>query len=176
MKCGWDWDTPARIDEPELIDDEKQPYEDFRASMIDVQHANRFLGGTSVVARQVKIWLREVRQTEKRAERKPVTFLDVATGSGDLPKEVLRIARRVGVQARVVGLDYSVPILRFAREEIGIEPNLRLVRGTAFRLPFPDQSIDYVLCSLAFHHFGLEQSIAALARNRARSTPRLVSE
>ena len=161
MKRGWDWDTPARIDEPELIDDERQPYEDFRASMIDVQHANRFLGGTSVVARQVRSWLREVRHTDERAS-KPVTFLDVATGAGDLPKAVLRIARRVGIQARAVGLDYSVPILRFAREEVGIEPGLRLVRGTAFRLPFPDHSFDYVLCSLAFHHFGFEQSVAAL--------------
>ena len=58
MKTLLDWDTPPRIDEPEPIDDEIQPYADFRTSIADVQSANRFLGGTSVVARQVTAWLR----------------------------------------------------------------------------------------------------------------------
>lgn len=161
MKRLWEWDTPPRMDEPELIDDETQPYEDFRASMTDVQNANRILGGTSVVARQARVWLSGIRQSGE-SQTRTVTFLDVATGSGDLPKAVLRIAHSEGVQARVIGLDFSVPILRFAREEIGTVPNLRLVRGTAFRLPFGDRSVDYVLCSLAFHHFGFDQSVATL--------------
>lgn len=161
MKTLLEWDTPPRIDEPELIDDESQPYADFRASMTDVQRANRYLGGTSVVAQTAGDWLRK-RKAVFNGTPAPVTFLDVATGSGDLPKAILRLARRESVPARVIGLDFSVPILRFAKEEVGAEPDLRLVRGTAFRLPFKDASIDYVLCSLAFHHFGFERSVAAL--------------
>ena len=161
MKSILDWDTPERIDEPELIDDEDQPYTDFRASMTDVQHANRFLGGTPVVARQAKIWLRAAKSDPAFAAR-PVTFLDVATGSGDLPKAIVTLARREDVPVRIVGLDFSPPILRFAQEEIGTERDIRLLRGDAFRLPFADSSVDYVLCSLAFHHFGFEQSVIAL--------------
>ena len=161
MKSLLDWDTPERIDEPELIDDEDQPYPDFRASMTDVQHANRFLGGTPVVARQAKIWLRAAKFDPAFAAR-PVTFLDVATGSGDLPKAIVTLARRESVPVRIVGLDFSPPILRFAQEEIGTERDIRLLRGDAFRLPFADSSVDYVLCSLAFHHFGFEQSVIAL--------------
>jgi ubiquinone/menaquinone biosynthesis C-methylase UbiE len=155
------WDTPQRIDEPELIDDDCQPYADLRASMTDVQRANRYLGGTVVVARQARTWLRAVK-TRDRPEYAPVTFLDVATGSCDLPREILRIARHEGVDARVVGLDFSGPILRFARENAGDERGPRLVRGSAFRLPFADASVDYVLCSLAFHHFGPERSVEVL--------------
>lgn len=161
MKTLMDWDTPPRIDEPELIDDESQPYADFRSSMTDVQRANRFLGGTAVVARQVKTWFR-ARKAAGDPEAHALTFLDVATGSGDLPKAILDIARNEDVPVRVIGLDYSVPILRFAKEVVGEEPDVRLVRGTAFRLPLRDCSVDYVLCSLAFHHFGFEQSIIAL--------------
>ena len=161
MKSLLDWDTPARIDEPELIDDEGQPYVDFRASMTDVQRANRFLGGTPVVIRQAKIWLRAAKADPAFAAR-PVTFLDVATGSGDLPRAILALARREEAPVRVLGLDFSPPILRFAREEVGTESDIRLVRGDAFRLPFADASVDYVLCSLAFHHFGFEQSVTAL--------------
>lgn len=156
-----DWDTPERIDEPELIDDDNQPYADFRASMTDVQHANRFLGGTPVVTRQAKIWLRAAKSDPTFAKR-PVTFLDVATGSGDLPKAIVALAKREGVPVRILGLDFSPPILRFAREEVGGENDIKLVRGDAFRLPFADASVDYVLCSLAFHHFGFEQSVIAL--------------
>ena len=161
MKNLLDWDTPARIDEAELIDDADQPYSDFRASMTDVQRANRFLGGTPVVLRQARIWLRAAKADPAFAAR-PVTFLDVATGSGDLPKAITALARREEVPVRILGLDFSPPILRFAREEVGAEPVIRLVRGDAFRLPFADASVDYVLCSLAFHHFGFEQSVIAL--------------
>ena len=161
MKSLLEWDTPSRIDEAELIDDEAQPYADFRASMTDVQRANRFLGGTPVVARQAKLWLRAAKYDPTFAAR-PVTFLDVATGSGDLPKALTALASREGVPVRILGLDFSPPILRFAREEVGEEKEIRLVRGDAFRLPFADASVDYVLCSLAFHHFGFEQSVIAL--------------
>ena len=156
-----DWDTPPRIDEEEMIDDQNQPYADFRSSMTDVQRANRFLGGTAAVTATVSRWLRERKASTDRLDR-PLTILDVATGSGDLPMEILRVARKERMPARVIGLDFSVPILRFAAEVTGAEPHLRLVRGTAFRLPFRDSSIDYVICSLAFHHFGFERSVAAL--------------
>ena len=161
MKSLLDWDTPPRIDAPELIDDETQPYADFRASMTDVQRINRFLGGAPIITRQARTWLRAARTDPEFAGR-PVTFLDVATGSGDLPKAILEIARQENVPVRILGLDFSPPILQFAREEVGEQPDIRLIRGDAFRLPCPDASIDYVLCSLAFHHFGFERSVDAL--------------
>ena len=155
-----DWDTPLRVDEAEWIDDENQPYEDFRESMTDVRRANRFLGGTVVVTRQARRWIREAKA---RKQTEPLTFLDVATGSGDIPEAIRKIARNAGVEARFVGLDFSAPILRFAREEVGAYPEIRLVRGDAFRLPLPDNSVDYALCSLAFHHFGFERCLLALS-------------
>src|SRR3954462_13671544 len=106
LKTLLDWDTPERIDEPELIDDADQPYADFRASMTDVQHANRFLGGTPVVLRQAKLWLRAAR-TDPAFATRPVTFLDVATGSGDLPKAITALAKREGIAIRILGLDFS---------------------------------------------------------------------
>jgi SAM-dependent methyltransferase len=148
-------DTPPRIDEEELIDDETQPYSDFRAGMRDVRRANTFLLGTAVVTRQVRRWLRE-------GGVKSPTFLDVATGSADIPQAVARLVEHSGGAARIVGLDCSRPILRYAREEIGEATGISLVRGDAFRLPFADCSVDYVLCSLAFHHFGFERSVQAL--------------
>lgn len=161
IKSLIEWDTPPRIDEPELIDDPKQLDSDFRASMTDVQRANRFLGGTKVVTRHATSWLRAAKSDPVFAGR-PVTFLDVATGSGDLPKAILEIARRENVPVRIVALDFSAPILRFARHEVRGRSDIRLIRGDAFRLPCADSSIDYVLCSLAFHHLGYTGSVDVL--------------
>jgi SAM-dependent methyltransferase len=154
------FDVPPRIDEPELIDDATQPYADLYASMGDVRRANRFLGGTAVVMRQARHWLR--RTVPQGAH--PITFLDVATGTGDVPATLVALARQVGVPVRVAGLDYSAPILRCAQTVLGIggaEP-IRLLRGDAFHLPCADASYDYVLCSLAFHHFTPTQCVLAL--------------
>ncbi len=152
-------DTPPRIDEPELIDDDNQPYDDFRISMGDVRNANRFLGGTVVVTRQLRRWFQEKPfQTLGR----PLTILDVATGSGDIPEAILPLAERAGLPVRIIGLDYSPPILRFAREKVGHHSEIRLLRGDAFQLPLENHSVDIALCSLAFHHFGFEQSVQAL--------------
>lgn len=161
MKGLLDRDTPPRIDCAELIDDPAQPLSDLRASMKDVQFVNRFLGGTPVVTRQVAEWLRSARLDPVLIGR-PITFLDVATGSGDLPKAILGIAQREGVDMRMIGLDFSAPILQIARDVIGAHHQIRLIRGDAFCLPFGDNSIDFVLCSLAFHHLGLAGSITAL--------------
>jgi ubiquinone/menaquinone biosynthesis C-methylase UbiE len=161
MKTLLDWDTPPRIDTAELIDDPNQPNSDLRASMMDVQRANRFLGGTPVITRHVTDWLRAAKG-DPEFSRRPVTFLDVATGSGDLPKAILEIACRERVDARIIGLDYSEPILRIAREAACMQNEMRLIRGDAFHLPCADGSIDYVLCSLAFHHLGLAGSVNAL--------------
>jgi len=160
LKRILEWDTPERVDEAELIDDESQPFDDLRFSMRDVQRANRFLGGTTIVARQTKAWLR-YGEVWKPGGRE-TTFLDIATGTGDLPRVILKVALDRWFRVRVIGLDYSDRILQIAREEIGNEPEVRLMRGTAFRLPFADQSVDYAICSLAFHHFGFEGSVTAL--------------
>src|ERR1051326_305610 len=87
-------DTPPRIDEPEWIDSEEQPYDDFRASMTDVRRANRFLGGTSVVTRQARRWFE--RRKREGGDGEPVLFLDVATGSADLPEAIYRVAQQKG--------------------------------------------------------------------------------
>jgi SAM-dependent methyltransferase len=155
-----DFDVPPRIDEAELIDDATQSYADLRASMLDVRRANRFLGGTAVAARQIRRWLRTT-ETAQRADR-TMTFLDVATGTCDIPEAILREAGRMGIAVRITGLDYSEPILRCAREQVASRPEIRLLRGDAFHLPFPDASFDYVLCSLAFHHFAPDQCLSAL--------------
>ena len=70
----------------------------------------------------------------------PPRILDVATGTAGV---ALQIARRT--PGHVVGLDLTEAMLRRGQENVrrdGAENRVRLVAGSADRLPFPDASFD----------------------------------
>lgn len=85
--------------------------------------------------------------------------LDVGSGTGS---EVLEFATRVGASGEAVGVDPNPAMLAVAREraeEIGV--SARFVEGTAYGLPFPDDSFDAVRCERVFQH--LDDPAAATA-------------
>jgi demethylmenaquinone methyltransferase/2-methoxy-6-polyprenyl-1,4-benzoquinol methylase len=88
----------------------------------------------------IRRWQREL----VKSLSTPGVTLDLACGTGD-------VAALVKDRAEfVVGLDYSLPMLKVAKEKF---PDIAWVRGDALRLPFPDRTFDTVLISLALRHF-----------------------
>lgn len=74
--------------------------------------------------------------------------LDVATGTGDLAFD---LAKRVGPQGRVVGLDFSAEMLAIARQKARdgkMEGLCTFVQGNALDLPFEDDS--FAAATIAF--------------------------
>ena len=70
--------------------------------------------------------------------------LDICCGSGDL---AFQLARRVGRQGRVIGLDFSAQLLQIAAQRGSLSypgHDLRWVQGDALLLPFADQQFDVV--------------------------------
>jgi ubiquinone/menaquinone biosynthesis C-methylase UbiE len=100
---------------------------------------------------------------------RPVTVLDVATGSGDLPRAVARWARRRGFDVRVVGVDLHETTLREAAALTPHDrfPAVRFLRANALRLPFGDGSFDYAVSSLFLHHLD-DDAAVAVVREMAR--------
>ncbi len=92
---------------------------------------------------------------------RPTTLLDVATGTADIPRAVLRWADRAGRDVRLVGLDLHAATLAVAAAR-NRDPRLTFVRGDALALPFPDRSFDYVLSGMFLHHLGEDAAVAAL--------------
>jgi len=88
----------------------------------------------------IKRWQREL----VRGLEKPGFVLDLACGTGDVGALVK------GKSKGVVGLDYSLPMLRVAKRKY---PEILFVRGDALRTPFRDGTFDTVLISLALRHF-----------------------
>lgn len=90
------------------------------------------------------LWYRK--QALRQAGLKPgMQVLDVACGPGLVTQCALDL---VGPSGRVIGLDPSIGMLREAQKS----PCRNLVRGVGERLPFPDQSFDFLSMGYALRH------------------------
>lgn len=74
--------------------------------------------------------------------------LDVATGTGDLAFDLAKV---VGAEGEIVGLDFSAEMLAIAREKAednGKAPRCTFVQGNALDLPFEDDA--FAAATIAF--------------------------
>ena len=88
------------------------------------------------------------------------TVLDLATGTGLIPRTIRQSANHSG---QVVGLDITYPVLETGRQVNqgrGTLAPLDLVCGSAVSLPFRKEAFDWVICALASHHIAPEQLLA----------------
>jgi demethylmenaquinone methyltransferase / 2-methoxy-6-polyprenyl-1,4-benzoquinol methylase len=85
--------------------------------------------------------------------------LDVATGTGDL---AIELARRVGDDGEVVGVDFSEAMLEIARAKA---PTLRFETGNALALDYPDRSFDAATVGFGARNFSdLSLGVTEMAR------------
>jgi ubiquinone/menaquinone biosynthesis C-methylase UbiE len=83
------------------------------------------------------------------AKMRSGTILDLGSGTGYLS---IKIARRSpGLQ--VYGIDLSRQMVKIARRHARGVDNARFVFGNAAKLPFKDNSIDFVISTGALHHW-----------------------
>jgi ubiquinone/menaquinone biosynthesis C-methylase UbiE len=122
----------------------------------EIRRINRGLGWTAVTRRLIERARREAGLTCTTW-----SYLDVATGSADLPLAVLREARRRGQAVDVHALDASPAVLREAKSYLRDAP-VTLHLGDARALPFEDRAFDIVSCVLALHHFPRDEAVAVL--------------
>jgi demethylmenaquinone methyltransferase / 2-methoxy-6-polyprenyl-1,4-benzoquinol methylase len=75
--------------------------------------------------------------------RKGSKALDLCCGTGDW---TLALAKVVGSNGQVLGLDFSKNMLEVAKQKVAAESlsNIELIHGNAMDLPFEDNSFDYV--------------------------------
>lgn len=74
---------------------------------------------------------------------------------------------------RAIGLDINQFILDYCRKRFP-DSSLRLVRGNAFNLPFPDKSFDITFSNGFWICFDDDVELAALVREQARVTRRFM--
>jgi demethylmenaquinone methyltransferase/2-methoxy-6-polyprenyl-1,4-benzoquinol methylase len=96
----------------------------------------------------------------------PVKILDLCCGTGDLSIDLSTMAPS---SAKVVGLDYSAPMLAKAAEKaskVKLQAELNFIHGDVGDLPFPDEYFDCIGISFAFRNLTYKNP----------NTPRYLSE
>ena len=104
----------------------------------------------------------------KHGER--ITIVDLATGSADIPRAILRWASARGFDVHITGVDRHPTISREALDGRR-DPRLTIVRADALDLPFKDNSFDYALTNMFTHHLD-EDAVVQLLREMNRIAQR----
>ncbi|MBI3998895.1 MAG: methyltransferase domain-containing protein [Armatimonadetes bacterium] len=146
---------PPKSQAPEYLDAPDQDPVEFAGLLEAIRRTNRWYGGRTLI-------LGYLRRFAAVIPHRPLTILDVATASADIPAAIAAWARKSGLPVRIAALDINLDILAAARETVRGLPEVALVRGNAIALPFPDRSIDVVICALSLHHFSFDDAAAVL--------------
>ncbi len=147
--------SPPKRAGREFLDTPGQDPEELWGLLCDIRRTNRRFGGYSLIVGYLRQFLPALGP-------RPLTLLDVATASADVPRAVASWGRRIHVPVRVVALDLSEDILALAGRGLDAFPEIALVRADALALPFADHSVDIVTCGLALHHFTFEAAAGVL--------------
>ena len=146
--------------QPEWMDDPAADPGDLRRSLAYIRRVNALLGYTRATLSHLKRFSRTWRRGET------IRILDVATGSADIPRSVLRWSHRAALDVRIVALDLHQTTLCLARDaecnRADPPERLRFVRGDALQLPFADNSFDYAMTAMFLHHLDDDSAVAAM--------------
>ncbi len=137
--------------------DRPAPFLDLSQNLDDIARFNAFFGGTRLTLRHVKGLIADLPRDRR------LTLLDVGTGGGDIPRALVRWARRAGRSIRIFALDREAETLRAAADRMAGYPEITLIQGDALALPVRPRSVDVAISALVLHHLTPAEAVASLA-------------
>jgi ubiquinone/menaquinone biosynthesis C-methylase UbiE len=138
--------------QPEMMDDPDLARERHEAALRGLERINRASGTAA------SLWRRLREQASAHAQ--PLRVLDVATGAGDVPRELKRLAQRDGVALDVSACDCSPVAIAHARQHS--DDGVHYFVADALAEPLPD--VDVVTCCLFLHHLDEADAVRLLTR------------
>jgi SAM-dependent methyltransferase len=158
MKRRFDPADPEWMDRPQPITPE------LLSDLRNLRALNRYFGSYRLVRYFLRRW---IQPGDK------LRILDLATGSGDIPRLVGQFARQVGAEVEIDAVDFQSSTIEIARQLSADFPEIRYHCADIHHFGH-ERSYDIVLFSLALHHFSEEEAVAMLRRCRALSRDRVL--
>ena len=127
----------------------------------NLRQLNHYFGSYALVEHFLRRWI--LPQSQMRV-------LDLATGSGDIPRLVVDHARKAGATITVDAIDQQASTLKIARDLSADYPEITFLEGDVLSFGEGSSPHDFVLCSLALHHFDEDDAVRVLERCRQLSS------
>ena len=153
MKRQFDPGTLELMDRPQPVSAELQ------RDLYNIRQLNRWFGSYSLISSFLRRWI-------SPGDR--LRIVDLATGSGDIPRLIADHAAQVGADVQIHALDQQLATLEIATRLSADYPNISFVEGNVLEWAAP-QPYDMVFCTLALHHFSESDAVRVLRRCRELS-------
>ena len=132
--------------EPENLDKGSYTAEEYEGCLAELRRVNEWLGDANALHDSL---LKEIGRKNLRS----FSVLDVGAGSGELLRVTAKWARETNRKASLVGLELNERSAQAILDESTDFREISSIRANGFKLPFADNSFDYVIQSLTLHHF-----------------------
>ena len=140
--------------------DRPQPVSlDLERDLERLRQLNRWFGSHRLVSIFMRRWI---------TPGAKMRVVDLATGSGDIPRVLVDYARKVSAQIEVDAVDRQAATLDIARGLSAGYPEISYHAANILEWDRP-QGYDIALCSLVLHHFSDDDAVRLLRRCRALS-------
>jgi len=140
--------------EPELMDRPQPVSSELERDLRNLRQLNRFFGSHRLILHFLRLWI-------KPGDH--VRIVDLATGSGDIPRLIVDRTRKIGAKVEIAALDQQSATIEIARKLSADYPEISFVEANILEWQ-PTGPYDIVLCSLALHHFSDEDAMRLLRR------------
>jgi 2-polyprenyl-3-methyl-5-hydroxy-6-metoxy-1,4-benzoquinol methylase len=151
----------------ELMDQPVRDPVELEGALSHVAQVNAILGGVSGLIRAV----------QRHRQSDALDLLDVGTGSGVMPRALVRWARQHHLPIRVRATDMNPETLEVARRNCSDYPEITVEPANALDLPYPDRSFTHALMTLTLHHFeGTDQTTVLRQLARVSREAAIVSD
>jgi 2-polyprenyl-3-methyl-5-hydroxy-6-metoxy-1,4-benzoquinol methylase len=124
-----------------------------------LRQLNRWFGSHRLVLNFMRRWIKPDTRTR---------MVDLATGSGDIPRLIANYAREVGARLEIAALDRQTATLDIAKRLSTRYPEIHYQEADLLEWNSAE-SYDIALCTLALHHFSDEDAVRVLRRCRELS-------
>jgi 2-polyprenyl-3-methyl-5-hydroxy-6-metoxy-1,4-benzoquinol methylase len=158
MKRLFDPAIPELMDEAVLHDG--KPSAELERDLENLRWLNRKFGAVSLLLHFLNRW-----HAKNILHSGTLRVLDLATGEGDLPRELVTWCRSRSIPVSVDAVDSNEATLAVAKQRSLGFPEITFHRGDI--RSWGTGSWDLVLCSLALHHFSEADAILILRHARS---------
>lgn len=153
MKRSFDPAVLEMMDRPQPVSQELE------RDLERLRQLNRWFGSYHLISTFMRRWITPGAQ---------MRIVDLATGSGDIPRLLVNYARRIGAKIEIDAVDQQDATLEIARGLSAGYPEISYHAANILEWGLAE-AYDAVLCSLVVHHFSNEDAVRLLCRCRELS-------